>query len=153
MFNNKFLKYKNSTLFFPQCFKKGIHKLNDMITNGPILNLQQFSSRYGSRSDVLFVFNAIVNSLRFHIKKIEILVNDKCIHDSLVICNLDTESINRKNLIKLMTSPEIPYSENSWKRQFDRKFWSPPFECTKEIKLQVMQWKIMHDIFPSNILF
>ena len=127
-----------------------------MIVNGQILNLQQFSARYGSRSDVMFVFNAIVNSLRPHIKTIETLYNDTYIHDYLVIGNLDTDTISRKDIMKLITNPEIPYSENSWKRQFgdnfDKKFWSLPFECTKETKLQVMQWKIMHEIFPSNIL-
>ena len=46
--------------------------------------------------------------------------------------------------------------ESSWKRKFDddfdRKCSALPFLCTKETKLQTMQWKILHHIYPSNIL-
>ena len=78
------------------------------------------------------------------------------IHDSLILGNLEVEDTSRKKLLQLITSPEIPYVENSWKRKFDenfdRRYWILPFNCTKETKLQIMQWKILHEIYPSNIL-
>ena len=33
-----------------------------------------------------------------------------------------------------------------------KKTWINIFSCTKETKLQEFQWKIVHNIFPTNIL-
>ena len=46
--------------------------------------------------------------------------------------------------------------ETFWERKFDTKLhettWGNVFKFVKEIKLQELQWKILHNIFPTNIL-
>ena len=42
-----------------------------------------------------------------------------------------------------------------WKRRYDidvASAWFLPFKVTKETKLQILQWKILHNIYPTAIL-
>ena len=51
---------------------------------------------------------------------------------------------------------EDGHSETLWNKKMGKKLnestWSNIFSCTKEIKLQDFQWKVVHNIFPTNIL-
>ena len=157
LFNNNLITFKNRTLFFPQCFNRGFRVVKDMIyNNGKILSFELFLARYGTCPDAMLVYNAIFNALYSHKDNFRPSENQRFIHDSLILGNLEVEDTSRKKLLQLITSPEIPYVENSWKRKFDenfdRRYWILPFICTKETKLQIMQWKILHEIYPSNIL-
>ena len=49
-----------------------------------------------------------------------------------------------------------PCSAGFWERKFDvdfhLKIWNIPFKCSKETRLQCLQWKILHNIYPTNIM-
>ena len=50
-----------------------------------------------------------------------------------------------------------PCCVNFWSRKYnnivlDRKIFMAPFSATKEVRLQVLQWKIIHNIYPTQIL-
>ena len=34
----------------------------------------------------------------------------------------------------------------------DRNYWSAAFTATKETRLGTLQWKILHNVYPTNIL-
>ena len=50
----------------------------------------------------------------------------------------------------------IPCANGFWSRksglEIDEHIWSIPQVVTKETMLQVLQWKMLHDIFPTNML-
>ena len=70
--------------------------------------------------------------------------------------NLNCSNINRKQIYQLLLGKERCYCETFWERKFDTKLhettWGNVFKFVKEIKLQELQWKILHNIFPTNIL-
>ena len=42
-----------------------------------------------------------------------------------------------------------------WDRKFGvdiNKYWKIPYTCTKETRLHVLQYKLFHNIYPTNIL-
>ena len=58
----------------------------------------------------------------------------------------------------LMNKRDIiyPIANNFWKRKFDieidKSKWINAVYHTKETRLRVLHWKIMHNIYPTNIL-
>ena len=50
----------------------------------------------------------------------------------------------------------VPCANGFWSRKFgleiDEHIWSIPSLVTKETRLRVLQWKILHNIYPTNIL-
>ena len=60
----------------------------------------------------------------------------------------------RKALI--FTHDSVPGAKGFWSRKFgleiDEHIWSIPSLVTKETRLRVLQWKILHNIYPTNIL-
>eukprot|EP00916_Digyalum_oweni_P020966 GHVL01034899.1.p1 GENE.GHVL01034899.1~~GHVL01034899.1.p1 ORF type:complete len:215 (-),score=9.22 GHVL01034899.1:1440-2084(-) len=69
---------------------------------------------------------------------------------------------SKPKLIKLYLKKKRNYSiEKShaidfWKRKLDFVFveqtWLLPRQVTKEVRLRVLQWKICHNLYPTNIL-
>ena len=62
--------------------------------------------------------------------------------------DLKQHLVNRK-------APE-PCTKGFWNRKFsidlDKDFWSVAFRAIKETRLRVLHWKILHNIYPTNIL-
>ena len=50
----------------------------------------------------------------------------------------------------------VPCSLGFWKRKFgieiDANVWALPKLVTAEVRLIVLQWKILHNIYPTNIM-
>ena len=50
----------------------------------------------------------------------------------------------------------VPCANGFWHRKFgteiDKHIWSLPSLVTKETRLLVLQWKLLHNIYPTNIL-
>ena len=69
-----------------------------------------------------------------------------------------------KQLVKACDFREIitnynksePCSKHFWKRKFNydvtKRDWQLAIQTTKEIRLRVLQWKLLHNIYPTNIM-
>ena len=73
-----------------------------------------------------------------------------------LFCNrkINTAKDFRKALIFMHDS--VPCVNGFWRRKFgleiDEHMWSIPSAVTKETRLRVLQWKILHNIYATNIL-
>ena len=69
------------------------------------------------------------------------------------VSQFSTKSV-RINLVK--KREKIPGSVSFWRRKFIDVDIMPYFKllyaCTKETRLRTLQWKILHNIYPTNIL-
>ena len=69
--------------------------------------------------------------------------------------DLEIGSIGRKSFYSLLNPPEPPLSEIYWSRRlgypFPKTFWLLPFKSTNDSRLQVLQWKILMNIYPTAI--
>ena len=70
--------------------------------------------------------------------------------------NIDVIKEKRKKIYNTLLSKEKCYCENFWKNKIGKSLndscWENIFKYIKETKLQEIQWKIIHNIFPTNIL-
>lgn len=61
-----------------------------------------------------------------------------------------------KDFRNILTSETKPCATGFWLKklnvQLTSKHWSSVFTSTKETQLKVLQWKILHNIYPTNIL-
>ena len=81
---------------------------------------------------------------------------DPELSDRPLLCNrkINTAKDFRKALIFMHDS--VPCAKGFWSGKFgleiDEHIWSIPSLVTKETRLRVLQWKILHNIYPTNIL-
>ena len=81
---------------------------------------------------------------------------DPELSDQPLFCNrkINTAKDFRKALIFMHDS--VPCANGFWSRKFgletDEHIRSIPSLVTKETRLPVLQWKILHNIYPTNIL-
>ena len=72
------------------------------------------------------------------------------------IYNDSIDKLNRKQIYKLLINNEQCYCEKMWENKLNRKLkpntWKNLFIEFKETELIQLQWKILHNIYPTNIL-
>ena len=148
---------KKTTLFNSHCCKKDICKIKDIITGyGNIINLASFKNIYGARPDVLLVYNTFYNALIVHSDRIQFLCKEVSSDGYMWFGGHQIRDLDRKSILKLIKPTSTPNAEAAWSRLlniiFSREFWKLPFESTKDTRLRVLQWKILHNIYPSGTL-
>ena len=57
---------------------------------------------------------------------------------------------------RFLTEETQPCSVNFWRHKLnaevDKTNWEAVFKSTKETRLRVLNWKILHNIYPTNII-
>ena len=155
LWNNNMISFKGKPLFFPQWAKAGIYKLGHLFNEGEFLTIKKISYIVGKSPSLWFEYNAIFNAIPLEWKEksnvprssIQPQYRDK-----------DLTSYTNKMIRAKINSLKYsrPCSVAFWERKFniecDRKMWKIPMRCTKEIRLQCLQWKILHNIYPTSIM-
>ena len=152
IFNNSNIKYKNETLFIPHCLQTNIRLVGDIMnTDNNIMSFDEFKNLYGQKPDSQLVYNIIFNSINRHKTNI-----DSVQEDVIYFRNIKISSLNRKGIFKIIRSCELPIANRYLTKKYNFKMssehWLIPFKCSNETRLQSLQWKILHGIFPTGTL-
>ena len=152
IFNNLSIQYKD-TLWMPNCIINNILRVRDVCINNRVLTFDEFKNKYPYLSNVRMTHNVIYNAI------------SKNLHlgQTHADCTINTQfrghivgDIGRKKFLKLIQENEIPYVCSLWKRKLgvdiDKTHWMKAINSTKETRLRVLHWKIMNNIYPTNIL-
>ena len=130
---------------------KGIFYVKDFFTMNRFKTRQELINQYGSYNGLDIDFNAVKIALAK--KEIDFITNPNTDH---VTIQKREEKNTRKeyyNDVKEKRKPE--HIERFWAHKganFNKNYWEIPFICTSEVRLRVLQWKIIHNIYPTNIL-
>ena len=70
---------------------------------------------------------------------------------------LETGEIDRKTFYKVISDSSIESIKVLWRETYrieenNPDIWSIPRECCSETKLLELQWKILHNIYPTGVL-
>ena len=151
IFNNVNIKYKNKTLFMPQCFQANIQLVGDIVNTDTIISFAEFKNVYGQKPDSQLVYNILFNALSRC--QNNILTAEE---DDIYFRNSKISSLGRKDLFKIIRSREVPIANAYLFKKFNCKMseehWLIPFKYSNETRLQSLQWKILHGIFPTGTL-
>ena len=162
LYNNNLIKFKNKVLFFEHWKKRGIEKVRDVINfeNNRLNTLDEIQSKLTqNRAVTIFEYNALINALPQTWKN---WINENNRHQNIDF-SIECEALvfnNKPRMIKKYLKDKeeenTPNAYYFWQRKLgvtiDKQVWSMPREATKEVRLLEMQWKIIHNLYPTNIL-
>ena len=160
LFNNTSVTFKGNTLFMEKCINKSIVLIKDFLDNGELLTYEQFMSKFGLNTETQLTYNIIFNALKkieFEIKKsFDLRLSEE--NSSLYFFrDIEAGSLTRKNYYNLiMCNDAINLNkglcEDLLIDENNPNIWRLSFDCTYEVKLIILHWKLMHGIYPTGTL-
>ncbi len=156
IWNNNIIRYQGKVLFFPEWINKGIINIGDLYVDDHIKTFAQMEQHLGTSPRLLLQYNVVVNAVPQAWKNVtdQMVLN---VSPTFGGCNISvlTSAKVRKLLVKLKWKQ--PCSINFWANkyldmQLDSKLWNLAFATVKESRLRVLQFKILHNIYPTRIL-
>ena len=159
LFNNALITYKKQVLFFDYWQKKGIEQVKDVINYADkrLLSMQEIQNLIGhNRARIVIDYNILINSIPKDWLRWIHLGEHETIIESCEASMFFTKPKIIKQLISLNKEIPVPISQSLWERKFGIKIgktdWNRAIVSTKETRLRVLHWKILHNIYPTNIL-
>ena len=155
IFNNSLVLYKKKPVFFKKWLDSGIKFVHQMIINNSIKTFEEVKSEIGSYGSLMFdyfvVKNAILNSNLINDLNLE-NTNDQNMTPMIYSIQL----VSNKELRKIISKkqPNLNCIE-IWKRKLNidiSNHFGLAMKATKETRLRVLHFKILHNIYPSNVL-
>ena len=146
-YNNVKIRYKGMPVYSYQLIKKNILTVGDFYSHDRLRSLQELKEHFGSYNGMELDFNAIINS---------VLKAEGHIHEEIKSRMEIVQQTTRKEVYNAIKGQgSYDHLKLFWNRkeaEFNNKHWMLPIRCTKETRLRILQWKIIHNIYPTNIL-
>ena len=153
IWNNEKITYQGNVLFFRSWTHK-ITFMSDIVNNNVILSFDTIERLLGPSASLLLEYitvrAAITHFIYSNENNIEQQVNDSLFNNE---CAMTAKSF-RALIVKLKYVE--PCASRFWKNKLNiditERVWNIPYLSTKESRLRELQWKILHNIYPTNIL-
>ena len=163
IFLNSNIKYKNSSLVFTHWIKNNVVFICDFLKQSSIKSKNDLVSTVGNYAMLTFEHNALINALPVTwMSELQSINNEDITYAKTKKWELsDTENkiIGMKNceIRKSIqnTSQLTKYNESFWKRKLEvdiTEHYDIAINTTKESRLRLLHFKILHNIYPTNIL-
>jgi hypothetical protein len=160
---NQMFKIAGRSFCDKKYLEKGIVFINDLMDrNGRFLTFEDFKNKYSVQTNFL-QFNNIIHSLRSFLDSLNIVHKAvkltepiqpflaKFLNKTKKGCRIIYDSM-------LLHSISVPVSQRKWSLEFNfneqdwKNIYKLPFVCTKDPKLQWLQYRINHRIIGTNHL-
>ena len=155
LWNNMLIRCQSQVLFFKDWIKCGIINVRDIYNDNQLITLQQLCDKVGNSPSRIIEYNVVKSALHRALRTTPDLLDSTQVQKAV---------FNNKTLISVrefrqeLTSVKIvtPCSVSFWKRKFEYNIskadWTLAFACCKETRLRTLQYKILHNIYATNIL-
>ena len=155
LWNNSLFMYKNTCIYQERWIKKGISFLSQIVDDSGKINYNRVTQYIEDSPVTKFEFNSVYNAIR----KFD---NHDIISNQEYVLELREKSLTNwksKELRHLLAVPKDKDEQinNWWTLTFainldeSKQIWSLVPNITKEQKLIVLQWKILHKLYATNI--
>ena len=163
IFLNSNIKYRDSPLYLKQWVKGGLILIKDLFDDSSFLNKDSISKTLHDYPGFIFDFNALFNAIPADLMNQLKMMNEETLNKAN---NMSSSSINKYNKLFSIKNKELrdvfislksntKCNEVFWKRNFNFNIsdhYIIANKATKESRLRLMHFKIMHNIYPTNIL-
>ena len=149
--------YKQKPLYFDRWIRNGIVYMHQILgDNMTILPYAEICRLLGTTPDIIFQYNALNTSIKNWKNEVDV-----CETDCVMFQNKPLTGYSKQNLNTQIHNVLYPAPNNVCEQFWERKFninpeWSPiwclPRQVTKDSRCREMQWKLLHNIYPTNIL-
>jgi exonuclease III len=161
LWNNKFIVYKRTPLMIQAGIRSGVIRVCDILKDKSIFSYEEFCNKLGSSPDRIIHYNALVNAIPSVWKNKIAMDTGQIVVDGTVLVNfrdLPVHALSSKNYRTCIVRDKsaVVCAVGFWNHklglQLSSDHWQVAVNCTQEVRLRVLQWKILHNIFPTNIL-
>ena len=159
IWNNRFITIDGSSVYYKQWHEAGVTKIRDIFKGDSFLTFNDFASTFQIKTNFLKYYglcHAIPKKWINQLKgKSELTTNSL---NNIIKLSLNKISCKAASQMFVKMKFEKPTAEKRMKQaNFDeetiRLTYSIPFEVTKDIRLTILQFKIIHHILPVMPLF
>ena len=155
IFNNKLLIYQGTPLFNKQCILSNILWVKDLFINDRFMTREEFNNTVGAGARNFMTYNLLRTVVLNKVNRNDRL--DNCDQEPQIPFQDNTlGNFKRQGFLKQISTIETPSAQNFWSRKFQmsvpKDIWSIPWRTTKETRLRALQFRILHNIHPTNIL-
>ena len=156
IWNNDLITYQNKMIFLENWAQK-ITYVNDLIVDNRIKSLEEIELIIGPSPNLVLEYITVRSAVLTFIKKnnyVDTLFDQK---DNWNIFQLK-HKVNAKLFRRDVNNRNFkePCSIRFWYNKFsisiNEKTWKIAYDVTQESRLRELQWKILHNIYPTNIL-
>ena len=153
IWNNRFIKIDKKPVFYSSWYKRGVTKISHLLDeNNRFLSRSDFQQKYGLSVNFL-IYNGLLAAIPAAWKKAisnseQHLKNDSYNTD-LTAANVTAKSARKQLVLSSLKAPNIE-TELVEKHLPFKSIYELPFKVTIENKLRCFQFKIIHNILPSN---
>ena len=160
IFNNSAVKFKKSPIFIETCIRRNMIYINDFIEDGEIICFDTFKSRFGMTAETHLAYNIIFNALKKvegDIKSSLEILPTQISTNKYLFQELETGCISRKNYYNLINKKVTVSVKKTFRDMYqieehNTDVWYSALQSTSEVKLIQLQWKILHNIYPTGVL-
>ena len=116
-----------------------------------ILSFNEFSIKYQDLPNKIMNYNVLYNALI----RLDIVNGNQGLDDVVLFRDVEIGQIGRKAFMSFIRNNDLPFILEMWKNKFNieigKEHWSLPYQVTKEVRLRTLQWKLLHNVYPTNI--
>ena len=154
LWNNENIQFQNNVLFFPNWGLANLSCVSQLFDNGVFLSYDSIARIVGRSAQLFFEYQIVRNAVNSFINNSTIPLENEIYP---ILFN-DKKLISAKMFYSYLIESNVctPTSERFWLNKFsvalNKRFWSIAIETTKESRLRELHWKILSNIYPTNIL-
>ena len=158
MFYNNLVKYRNKPSWIERWIRGRVRYIGQLFHNNHHLTVQEEAQRIGHYAGIYLDYFAVTNAIKQAWKQVmlnaHVLFNQE---PDTNLQNLNLVKLSNKQLRKLIVEQRGANINiiDFWERQYNINIY-PYFaagnEACREARLQLLHFKILHNIYPTNIL-
>ena len=152
IWNNKNIMYLNSVIHFANWSVKGITYVSDVFSNDSFISFDNLAQKIGRSAALTLQYPIVRNAIQSFIRLDNenndyqpLHFNDKVVSTAHAFYQYISDSNNC-----------TPTSKTFWQNKFnisiEKTHWLLAIITTKESRLRELHWKILNNIYPTNIL-
>ena len=149
IWNHSHILYRKQTLFFKDWIKAGLVCIGDVTENDNFIGYERICEITGYKPSRLFECNALQTAIIAYKRQYNNKINKPA------ICTLPTHpqkirnELTKENYIEPLA---IRFWQNKLGVEITKEHWVLASKCSVEVRLRLLHWKILHNIYPTNIL-
>ena len=160
IWNNNNIKYRNINLHIIDWIRKGITNIKDILDDrGNMIPLNEIEDKIGRKANRILEYNAVRTAIEQARQNNKLILREEetVFTENLTFDNKTMLMLTVKDFRELINGKaSIPCAVGFWKNKLKQDItethWHLAARSTRETRLKVLQWKILHNIYPTKIL-
>ena len=148
--NNELITFRNKPLYLPVGISRGATTVNDVMQGNRLLSYDEFRDKFGVYARGMLDHYTIVQALGNICNNLRLSNNEQ-----FYFGDHPTGKLGRKFFYNMLRRPGTPLCISRWKRQYNTDIRAQHWAIVndlKETKLRSLAWRVLHNIYPTNIL-